>query len=155
VFRKLIKNKRALAVLGAIAVLAVAGIAVAFWTASGSGSGTGSVASTNNGEITLHGVISDELSPGTKSSVTFTADNSSTSNLQVGTIASVVSIDKTHADAGCEASDFEISPTVENQTIAAGASGVSLETNGSITMVNSGADQDACKGAEVTLTLTS
>ena len=154
-FRKLIKNKRALTVLGAVAVLAVAGIAVAFWTASGSGSGTGTVASTNNGELTLHGVITDELSPGTESSVTFTADNSSTSNLQVGTIASVVSIDKTHAKAGCEASDFEIGPTVENQTIAAGATGVSLETNGSITMVNSGANQDACKGAEISLELSS
>ncbi len=149
-FRKLIKNKRALTVLSAIAVLAVAGIAVAFWTASGSGSGTGAVAS-SNGELTLHGTISEELNPGKTSPVTFTADNSGTSSLQVGTVHAVVSTDK----VGCEVSDFTIADTVENQTIAAGASKVALTNDGSITMTDSAENQDACKGAEITLTLTS
>jgi hypothetical protein len=150
VFRKLIKNKRALTVLGVIAVLAVAGIAVAFWTASGSGSGTGTVAS-SNGELKLHGTISEELSPGKTSPVTFTADNAGTSSLQVGTVHAVVSTDK----VGCEVSDFSIADTAENQTIAAGASNVALANEGSITMADTEANQDACKGATITLTLTS
>jgi hypothetical protein len=154
VFRKLTKNKRALTVLGVIAVLAVAGIAVAYWTASGSGSGTGKVAE-SNGTLSLSGTISNELSPGSTSPVTFTASNSGTSSLQVGTITSVVSIDEAHANAGCEASDFTINPTEENQTIAAGASNVALGTNGSITMADTSANQDACKGATVTLSLSS
>jgi hypothetical protein len=154
VFRKLSKNKRALTVLGVIAVLAVAGVAVAFWTASGSGSGSGKVAE-SNGELALSGTISNELTPGSTSPVTFTASNSGSSSLQVGTIASVVSIDAAHATAGCKASDFTIEPTVENQTIAAHASNVALGTDGSITMADTEENQDACKGATVTLTLTS
>jgi hypothetical protein len=153
VFRKMINKKRAV-VLGVVAVLAVAGIAVAFWTASGSGSGTGKVAN-SNGTLSLSGKISNELSPGSTSPVTFTASNSGTSSLQVGTIASVVSIDKAHAEAGCKASDFTISPTVENQTVAAGASNEALGTDGSITMADTEVSQDACKGATVSLELSS
>jgi hypothetical protein len=153
VFRKIVTKKR-FVVLGVVAVLAVAGVAIAFWTASGSGSGTGSVAN-SNGSLTLHGVISDELTPGSTSAVTFTADNAGTSSLQVGTVTSVVSIDEAHAEAGCKASDFTISPTVENQTIAAKGSGVSLAKDGSISMADTAVNQDACKGATVSLALTS
>jgi hypothetical protein len=154
VFRKLIKNKRALTVLGAVAVLAVAGIAVAFWTASGSGSGTGTVAS-SNGELVLHGSIASGLTPGGEKAVSFTADNTNTSSLQVGTIHAVVSIDEVHAEAGCKASDFSIADTVENQTIPASTSGVALENDGSISMTNSSENQDACQGATISLALTS
>jgi hypothetical protein len=149
VFRKIVTKKR-FVVLGVVAVLAVAGVAIAFWTASGAGSGTGSVAS-SNGELTLHGVISDQLTPGSTSAVTFTADNAGTSSLQVGTVHAVVSTNK----VGCEVSDFSIADTVENQTIAAGKSGVKLATDGSITMADTAENQNACKGATVTLTLTS
>lgn len=151
-FRKLMKNKRALTVLGAVAVLAVAGVAVAFWTASGSGSGSGKVAS-ENGSLVLHGSIAPGLTPGGKEAVSFTADNTNSSSLQVGTVNAVVSIDEAHAS--CKASDFSIADTVENQTIPAKASGVALESDGSISMTDSAENQDACKGAEITLTLTS
>jgi hypothetical protein len=154
VFRKLIKNKRALTVLGVIAVLAVAGIAVAFWTASGSGSGTGTVAS-SNGSLVLHGSIAPGLTPGGEEAVSFTADNTNSSSLQVGTVKAVVSIDEEHAEAGCEASDFSVADTAENQTIPANTSGVALANDGSITMADTEANQDACKGATISLELSS
>lgn len=152
-FRSLLTKKRAL-VLGAVAVLAVAGIAVAYWTANGTGSGTGTVAS-SNGALTLHGSIASGLTPGGSEAVSFTADNSGTSGLQVGTVHAVVSIDAEHATAGCKASDFSIADTVENQTIPAGGSGVALAKNGSIAMTDSAENQDACKGATISLALTS
>ncbi len=151
-FRKMTKKR--FAVLGVIAVLAVAGIAVAFWTASGSGSGSGKVAS-SNGSLTLSGSISNELTPGSTSPVTFTASNSNSSSLQVGTVHAVVTIDEAHAEAGCKASDFSIADTVENQTIPASSSNVALSNNGSIKMADTEANQDACKGATITLTLSS
>src|SRR5690348_7296523 len=107
VFRKALKKKRTLVVLGAVAILAVAGAAIAYWTTTGSGEGSGSVAS-SNGTVTLHGVISDELTPGGKSAVKYTADNAGSSSLQLGTVHAVVSIDEAHAKAGCKASDFTI-----------------------------------------------
>ena len=148
-FRKFMTKKRAL-VLGAVAVLAVAGAAIAYWTTTGSGSGSGSVAA-SNGTLVLHGSITEELTPGSTSPVTFTADNAGSSSLRVGTVKAVVSTNK----VGCETSDFTIADTEENQTIGAKSSGVALAKNGSISMADTAVNQDACKGATITLTLSS
>ena len=90
-------KKRTVAVLGAVAVLAVAGIAIAYWTTTGSGSGSGAVA-TSNGTLVLHGTITGELTPGGSSPVAYTADNANSSSEQVGTVKAVVSIDEEHAE---------------------------------------------------------
>ncbi len=152
-FRKLLKKRTAL-VLSAVAVLAVAGIAVAFWTTTGSGEGSGSV-SASNGTLTLHGAIANALTPGGSSPVAFTADNAGTSSLQVGTVHAVVSIDQAHVEKGCEAGDFTIADTSENQTIAAHAKEAALANEGSISMADTSANQDGCKGATISLALTS
>lgn len=153
-FRKVLKNKRAVTALAVVAVLALAGAAFAFWTTTGSGEGSGSVAS-SNGTITLHGTISEQLVPGGSSAVKLTADNGGTSSLSVGTVHAVVSIDEAHANAGCKASDFTIPDTVENQVIAAHTSGVALAHDGTISMIDSNENQDACQGATVSLALSS
>lgn len=151
--RNLLK-KRTVLTLAAVTALALAGVAVAFWTTTGSGSGSGSVAATN-GTLELHGTITNALTPGGSSPVTFTADNAGSSSLQVGTIEAVVSIDQQHKEKGCEASDFTIAETVENQVIAAHASGTALAKEGSISMADTAANQDGCKGATISLALTS
>ena len=153
-FRKIVRKKRTIGVLSVIAVVAVAGLAVAYWTTTGSGSGSGSVAA-SNGTLVLHGTITSPLTPGGSSAVPFTADNAGSSSLQVGTVHAVVSIDAEHATAGCKASDFTIADTVENQRIAAKSSLVALANNGSISMADTAANQDACKGASISLALTS
>ena len=132
-------------------VAAGAGVAFAYWTASGSGTGTGTVKS-SNGSLVLKGTIDDALSPGATSAVHFTASNAGSSNLQVGTVKAVVSTDK----PACDITWFTIGDTVEDQTIAAGASDVALTGVGSISMSDpSNVNQDACKGAAITLTLSS
>jgi hypothetical protein len=154
VFRKALIKKRTAAILGAVAILAVAGIAIAYWTTTGSGSGSGSVAA-SNGTLVLHGTITGELTPGASSPVSYTADNANSSSEQVGTVHAVVSIDAEHANNGCEAADFSIADTAENQVIAAKAAGVALAHSGSISMADTAANQDACKGATISLALTS
>lgn len=151
-FRNLMKKR--ILVLGVVAVMAVAGVAIAYWTTTGSGSGSGAVAA-SNGTLELHGKITDALTPGASSAVTFTADNGGTSTLQVGTVHAVVSIDEEHVNKGCEASDFTIADTGENQVIPAKSSGVALAHNGTISMADTKANQDGCKGAEISLALTS
>jgi hypothetical protein len=153
VFRKLLKKRTAL-VLSAVAVLAVAGIAVAYWTTTGSGEGSGSV-KTSNGTLTLHGTITNALTPGGSSPVSYSADNAGSSSLQVGTVKAIVSIDEEHANAGCKASDFSIAETAEGQVIPANSSGVALTHAGKIEMADTGVSQDACKGATISLALTS
>jgi hypothetical protein len=148
--KKFFGKKRTLA-LAVVAVLAVAGAAIAYWSTTGSGSGSGSVAG-SNGTLVLHGSITDALTPGGSSSVTFTADNAGTSSLQVGTVhLASVSTDK----PGCVVDDFTMPDVVENQTIAAGASGAALSSNGTLSMADTAVSQDACKGAALTLSLTS
>jgi hypothetical protein len=153
-FRKALKKKRNVAALSVVAVLALAGMAFAFWTTTGSGSGSGSVAA-SNGTLALHGTITSELTPGGSSAVTFKADNTNTSSEEVGTVSAVVSIDAEHATKGCKAADFTIADTIENQVIAAEKSGVALAHNGSISMTETGENQDACKGATISLALSS
>lgn len=146
-------KKRAVVALAAVGILAVAGIAFAYWTTTGSGSGSGSVAS-SNGTITLHGTVTNALTPGGSSSVTFTADNAGTSNLYVGK----VHLDSVAADAGhsgCAVADFTMPDVTENNEVAAGASAHALPTNGTISYANTDVSQDACKGASLTLTLSS
>lgn len=152
-FRKLVTKKRAL-VLAVVAMLAVAGVAAAYWTTTGAGEGSGKVAS-SNGTLVLHGSITEALTPAGSSPVTFTADNSNSTSLQVGTVHAVVKVDAEHATAGCKASDFTINDTAENQVIAAKSSGTALAHNGSISMADTAANQDACKGATITLELSS
>jgi hypothetical protein len=152
VFRKALKKKRTMGILAAIAVLAVAGAAIAYWTTTGSGTGSGSVSS-SNGSIALHATITNPLSPGGSSPVAFTADNANTSSELVGTVHAVVSIDSEHA--GCKASDFTISDVAENQVIDAGASAVALTHEGLISMADTAENQDACQGATVSLELSS
>jgi hypothetical protein len=153
-FRKILKKKRTVGVLAAVAVLALAGMAVAYWTTTGSGSGSGSVSS-SAGTLTLHGTINSALTPGASSSVSFTADNANGSSELVGSIHAVVSIDEAHANAGCKAADFAIADTAENQVIAAGSTGVALTHDGSISMSDTAENQDACQGATVSLALAS
>lgn len=152
--RNLLNKKRTVLVLGAVAVLALAGIAIAYWTTTGSGSGSGAVAS-SNGSLTLHGTITNELTPGGSSPVAFTADNTNSSSEQVGTVHAVVTIDEAHAKAGCEASDFTITDTAENQTIPANGSAVALSHGGTISMADTASNQDACQSATISLALTS
>lgn len=153
-FRKAMIKKRTALILSAVAVLAVAGLAVAYWTTSGSGEGSGAVKS-SNGTLVLHGTITNELTPGGSSPVAYTADNNNSSSEQVGTVHAVVSIDEEHANAGCKASDFTIADTAENQVIAAHATKVALGKEGTIEMADTADNQNACKGATISLALTS
>lgn len=139
---------------GAVVAMAVGGLALAYWTTTGSGTGSATNA-TSNGTIVLHASFAAGLTPGASEPVSYTADNTNSSSLQVGTVTAVTSIDSTHATAGCLAADFTVPPAVENQTIPTTTSGVALTNGSTITFADTAVNQDACKGATVTLTLTS
>ena len=141
----------ALAVAGF--VLAGTAAAVAYWTTTGSGTGSQTNAS-SNGTVTLHATFSTGLTPGGTKTVTYTADNAGTTSLRVATITPVVSIDATHVTAGCLVADFTIPATVSNTTVPAGGSGVAVGT-GTLSFADTAINQDGCKGATVTLTLSS
>lgn len=147
-------NKKVVAGVAAAAIVAIGtGTAYAYWTTNGSGTGSATNAS-DNGTIVLHADFAAGLTPGANEPVTYTADNTGTSSMHVSTVTPTVSIDSAHATAGCLATDFTVASLNANVTVPGGASGYALGSN-SITFADSAVDQNACKGATVTLSLAS
>ena len=95
------RRRKVLGTVSIIGVVALAGVAYAYFTASGSGTGTATVGTST--ALVLHGSTSGSLYPGTTTTVTFTADNASGGKERVGTIhlASVVACDQAFSGTTC------------------------------------------------------
>jgi hypothetical protein len=148
-------GKRALIALGCTVALAAVGVAVAYFTSSGSGTGSAAVGSSS--PVTLHATISSNLYPGSSSPVSFTVDNPSSGSQRVGTITlSSISVDAGHS--GCSTAigggnpDFSMPAVTVNKVFAPG-NGQSVTPGGTLTMNETGVNQDACQGATLTLNL--
>ena len=149
-----ISRKKLAAIAAGALTLGVAGAAFGYWTTTGEGTGSANVAA-SNGTVTLHASIAGPaIVPGADRDVTFTADNGGSSNLWVGTIhLASVTADENHED--CDVSDFSMDDVTSDSMVAAGASAATITGTGSLEFANSDVNQDACKGAEITLHLTS
>ena len=149
---RLFNRKRALSVLVGLTAVAIAAVAVAFWTGTGSGTGSGAVG--EGGAVTLTGTVAPGIAPGTAVPVGFTAANPSGSPIQVGVVHLVgIAVDAEHA--ACEKADFTMADVTENHEVPANATAEALPTEGSLVYANTAVSQDACKGATLTLTLSS
>jgi len=151
-----ISGKRALVALGCTAALAVAGFALAYFTSSGSGTATAEVGESS--AVTLHATISSELFPGASSPVVITVDNPSGGSQRVGTVSlGSISVDAGHSTCGTAISggnpDFSM-PAVSVNKVFGPGNGQSVTPNGTLTMNDTGVNQDACQGATLTLHLT-
>jgi hypothetical protein len=150
--RSPLKRKKVIAALGAVGAVAITAIAVAYWTGGGTGSGTAEVGT--SGAVVLTGTVAPGISPGTEEPVSFTAANGSGSSIQVTKIH-LVGIAVGGANAACETADFTMADVTEGHLVPAGATADALPNEGSLVYVNTGVSQDACKGATLTLTLSS
>jgi len=157
---KRLMNKKVAAIgLAAGLVLGGAGAAFAYWTASGSGGGTGTVAS-SNGSVTLVASFPSTLTPGGTVPVTISAYNTGSTNLYVTTVADGTT--PITVGAGCTLADFGLTtaPTMDNAggieipagTAVGAAIPVATDT---LSYANTDLDQSACKGKSVTLSYTS
>ena len=152
-FRKL--NRKTVSVIGAVFLLAAVG-AYAYWTGGGTGSGSAatgtSVAITVTQTSTPSGLYPG--GPNAALSGTFTVPSASTVHVNEinATIASVTgpNIDGSNP---CDENDYRLNgfPVVVNAAVTDGDpwSGASIQ------LLNSGTNQDGCKGATVGLTYTS
>lgn len=150
-----ISRRRVLAALGCTIALAATGAAIGYFTSSGSGTGTATVGSSS--AVTLHATISSNLYPGSSSPVAITVDNPSSGSQHVGTITlSSISADSGHS--GCSTAisggnpDFTMPAVTVNKVFAPG-NGQSVTPGGTLTMNETGVNQDACQGATLTLNL--
>jgi len=159
-FRKF--NKKRLAVLAGVTTLALAAIAFAFFSSTGGGSGTGSVSNpTTTNALTVTGTVTTALYPGGSSPVTFTVDNALGQAVQLDEVHLVsITPDGPHSTcvttvAPTASPVFSMSNVNEDQLIPANANDVALTNGGTLNMADSGVSQDNCKGATLTLTLSS
>jgi hypothetical protein len=144
-------RKRFILPVAVVAALAIAGLAVAYFTASGTGSGTGSVGA--DAGVSINPVtITGTLYPGGSATVDFTVNNlSSDASVKVG---KVVADTTTYTNgisglpAGCSPSDFHFAAVTVNAEIAANDS---TTGQGTLTMDNTSVSQDACQNASPVL----
>jgi hypothetical protein len=151
-------NKKVAAIgLAAGLALGGAGAAFAYWTTSGSGSGQATTQS-SNGTLTLNvSADASHLYPGGSAPITITATNSGTTDLYVTTVSfASLSVDATHAGAGCLASDYSVGSVTSTPTdVLAGTTSAGNVATATLSMANTALNQDACKGAVITLNFTS
>lgn len=146
-------------VIGVVAALIVAGGAIAFWTASGTGSGNATVG-TDSG-LTLSAVtFGGPLYPGGKTAVNFTITNPSANTPVTVTQVAADTVAGTNGMTnlgGCNAADFTF-PTytfggVPQSIPAGGTISVSIPTVSGLAYANTASNQDACKGGTPKLNL--
>ena len=152
-------TKRRVVVSAIVLMLAIAsGVAYAYWTSTGSGSGTYNAA-TPAGTLTLHATGFLNIYPGGNKSVTFTADNATGAN---GYVATIVFGSVTSTVPACQtmltanAGQFAMPTVTSNTVVPSGASAFALTGTGTLSWTDLAAvDQGACKGAALTLNVTS
>jgi hypothetical protein len=153
----LITKKKVLSALGAVAILAIAAGAYAYFSTSGSGTATATVGTSS--ALIIKGTVTGNLFPGSSSPVTLTVDNPSSGQQQLGT----VTLEKITADAGHSSCsvvttggnpDFTMPDIVVNKVFGPG-NGQAVTPTGTLTMNDTGVNQDACQGATLTLALKS
>ncbi len=143
-------------VLGAIAaVLIISAGALAYWTAGGSGTGSGSAGTTTALTVNQTTTLSAMYPGDSAQTLSGNFDNSNPGPIYVGTVtASISSVTKASgAPSGtCDATDFTLAGatmTVNAEVPAGSAKG--SWTGATIKFNNKASNQDACKGATVNL----
>jgi len=157
--RKMTKKNKIAAVAASAALVAVGGgAAYAYWSTNGAGTGT-AAAATGTSNVTINVTVDPGVTPGgAPKTITYTATNPNSSSSPV-TLANpqVTATNKT----GCLPGWFtatvpsDANGVATTTTVAGNAPAAALGT-GTLTMADlADTDQNACKGATVTVTVDS
>lgn len=152
-----ITSRRAVLTIACVAAVGIAAVAYAYFTSTGSGTATAKVGTSS--AVTLKATVAGNLYPGASSQVSFTVDNPSTGAQRVGTITLTgITVDAGHSTCSVTISggtpDFSMPAVPVNATFPSG-NGQAVTPKGTLTMNDTGVNQNACQGAELTLALTS
>lgn len=151
-----ISRRRVAAFIGIPLALAFAGGAYAYWTAGGTGTGTATVGTVNAITVNQTTVLTAMYPGDSPQTISGTFTNTNSGPVYVPSVtASIQSVVKAGgAPVGtCDATDFTLaSATATVNAQVASGTGVGTWTGPTIQFNNkAGANQDACKGATVTL----
>jgi hypothetical protein len=150
---RITKKKVAAVSAGAALVLAVGGIALAYWTSTGAGNGSATTGTSSTFGVTTDAAVGAALTPGgAAQTVAIHVNNPSAGHQNLNTVHVIVAnIDGSAwtSVTGCSAADYAVTdPTISAQDLAGGAT---YNTSVTISMNNLPSSQDGCKGATVPL----
>ncbi len=152
-------NKKKAVVAGTILALGTAGAAYAYWSTTGTGTGTGATTAGVTDSLTFTQDALSAMHPGDSAqTLTVNVKNTAGENAYVSTVKAYVTTDKD----GCTGDDFLLGGTAGHKSLATAKTltwtgqdlaktGGNDDATSTVQFNNTGADQDACKGAEVTL----
>lgn len=146
------KKRFALIATTVAAVFVGGGIAVAYWTTTGSGTGTAATGDSSNVTITKTNAITGLYPGGPAQDIDLNINNSNASAQYVGVVT--VTVDDT-TDAGCTDADFIVTNGTINANVPSGATNAYPGTGASIAMDETGVNQDDCKDVTVNLSFSS
>lgn len=144
-----------------VIVIASAATALAFWTTSGSGSDAGTAATV--GSLTVAVELADGSHPGdgpTGAAIRGTVTNDTSSAISVTKVTGDpldaathhLTVDSGHS--GCDLTDFTVTiDPIAGAPVTLDANGGATPFTGRLVMSESGANQDACQGAVLTVHL--
>lgn len=147
------KRSRKTTVIATFLVLAVAGAAYAYWTAGGAGTGTAETGTTLALTANQTTVL-DPMYPGdSPQTISGTFTNPNEGPTYVTSVTAAIT-DVSGGDGACSAADYLLGDPVMlvGAEVPVGTGGA--WTGASIQFNNTGANQDGCKNATVTLTYT-
>ena len=148
------------------AVLVGGGVAVAYWTTTGTGTGAGTVgAGTTQVTVVQDSTVSGLVPGGPAQDLDFTVSNPTSGPLQISGVA--VSVAVASSPGTCTPADFSVTqpskpsggtplqvPAGGSLSFTSAGGGATGGTGAAISMVNSGSNQNGCKGATLDLTYT-
>lgn len=147
--RQMTKKNKIAAAAASVALVAVGGgAAYAYWSTTGSGNGSAAAAAGTEA-VTINVTVDPGVAPGTPTDITYTATNPNTSSTPVTLATPVVSTN----NIGCLPAWFTATAPTGTTTVSGGAKAAPLGI-GTLTLNdNTAVNQDACKGALITVTV--
>jgi hypothetical protein len=162
--RKISRKQKLVAVATtAAAVTAGVGVGYAYWTTTGTGTGSASTSDGESAAFAVSGDVPNAMYPGdSPQTITATVKNNGTANYTVQSLTAYLTIDSTHATAGCTAGDYLLNGTAASGNSASpddlGITSKDLAPGGTQTVTytlqfnnKTDTNQNYCEGADVTV----
>lgn len=149
------KRTKALVAMSTLTAVAVGGAAYAYWTSNGSGTTTGTIATVQNTDIVLDGTFNGPLFLGGTATLSVTVANNASSPVRIGPVSAAVTVlDGSNTDIN-NVCQISASTYNQNTDVPANQAATAL-ADLTVTMVDDpNVDQEACKSATITFTLSS
>ena len=143
-------TKRRVAFVASVVVLASAVGAYAYWTQGGSGTGTATADTTSSITVNQTSSVTGLYPGGPAAGLSGNFDNPNSSPVTISSVTATVS---SVSPPGCATSNFSIGGSMGSTTVPSG-SGVGAWSGLTISLDETGVNQDVCKGATANIAYT-